>query len=67
MNNIINFPVPTHTYPGDEPYICFLSKIKNTLSDEDYVDFLEAFADPKFYETADQDIKDLVDSYYLEM
>ncbi len=38
--------------------------LEKNLSEEDYLDFLEALVDIHIYNDADEDIKDLVDAFY---
>jgi hypothetical protein len=64
--NFSNYKKPTELKQSKlvENFDNFLTILKNTLSDEDYLDFLEASLDNRCYESVDEDIKDLVDSFY---
>lgn len=42
----------------------YLVKMRVDLSQEDYLEFLEACLDKKFYMQSERDIRDLVDGYY---
>ena len=41
-----------------------LEYIKEVLSEEDYIDFLEASTSPVYYEQVDLEIKEIVDGYF---
>jgi len=60
MSNIIKINFSKHRSLKQE----FLDECKLELDADDYADLLEAINDSSFYQTCDEDIKNLVISYY---
>jgi hypothetical protein len=44
--------------------VSFFTMVQETLSQEDYLEFLEASLDAQRYQEVDQEIRDLVDAFY---
>jgi len=44
--------------------VSFFTMVQETLSQEDYFEFLEASLDAQRYQEVDQEIRDLVDVFY---
>ena len=60
MENVIQFS-DYRTIPP----LSYLVLVRETLSDEDYQDFLEACIDNESYQNLDNQMKEIVDSYML--
>ena len=73
-NNIINFPqrlplkdpIPVDTL--DQPFYNrwhLMSTAKETLDEDDYIEFLEGIISPFYYNQADDETKAMIKNFYL--
>ena len=58
MAEVIDFPKTNVLMP-----LSYLMMARDVLTDDDYLDFLEACTDPEAYKDLDEQMKDIVDAY----
>lgn len=64
MDNVISIDFSRNTNISFSKSELFLEQCRAELDDNDYADLIDAIDDEIFYETCDEDIQNLVISYF---